>query len=78
LAPGGCWHSLRGATLEKGAYHLSPLDSFYLTFWQHPVMEFLSKAFVGVLWGFIYTWRGYETVTLSHTLSDWLPFMLFT
>lgn len=72
------WLAILLSAVAFGAYHLSPLDSFYLTYWQHPMTEFLSKAFVGILWGFIYIWRGYETVTLSHTLSDWLPFVLFT
>jgi membrane protease YdiL (CAAX protease family) len=72
------WLAILLSAVIFGAYHLSPLDSFYLTFWQHPMTEFLSKAFVGILWGWVYTWRGYETGVLSHTLSDWLPFMLFT
>jgi membrane protease YdiL (CAAX protease family) len=77
-ATGRKWLAILLSAVVFGAYHLSPLDSFYLTFWQHPMTEFLSKAFVGILWGWVYTWRGYETVTVSHTLSDWLPFMLFT
>jgi membrane protease YdiL (CAAX protease family) len=72
------WLAILLSAVAFGAYHLSPLDSFYLTFWQHPMTEFLSKAFVGILLGFIYIWRGYETAVLSHTLSDWLPFVLFT
>lgn len=72
------WLAILLSAVIFGAYHLSPLDSFYLAFWQHPMTEFLSKAFVGILWGWVYTWRGYETAVLSHTLSDWLPFMLFT
>ncbi len=72
------WLAILLSALAFGAYHLSPLDSFYLTFWQHPMSQFLSSAFIGVLWGFIYIWRGYETTVLSHTLSDWLPFVLFT
>ncbi len=72
------WLAILLSAVAFGAYHLSPLDGFYLVFWHYPVTQFLSTAFIGILWGFIYTWRGYETAVLSHTLSDWLPFMLFT
>jgi membrane protease YdiL (CAAX protease family) len=75
---GGKWLAILLSAVAFGAYHLSPLDSFYLTFWHYPVSQFLSSAFIGVLWGWVYAWRGFETVTLSHTLSDWLPFVLFT
>lgn len=72
------WLAILLSAVAFGAYHLSPLDSFYLTFWHYPISQFLSSTFIGILWGWVYTWRGYETAVLSHTLSDWLPFALFT
>ncbi len=72
------WLAILLSAVAFGAYHLSPLDSFYLTFWHYPLSQFLSSTLIGLLWGWIYTWRGYETAVLSHTLSDWLPFALFT
>ena len=52
-------------------------DGLYRIFWQFPVSQFLASAFIGVLWGYVYVRRGYETVVLAHTLSDWIPFLLF-
>lgn len=78
LMTGRKWLAILLSAVAFGAYHLSPLDSFYLTFWHYPMSHFLSSTFIGILWGFVYTWRGYETAVLSHTLSDWLPFALFT
>jgi membrane protease YdiL (CAAX protease family) len=28
-------------------------------------------------YGYVYVKRGFETVVLAHTLSDWLPFLIF-
>jgi membrane protease YdiL (CAAX protease family) len=71
------WVAVVIAALVFAAYHLSPLDSFYLTFWQYPVSQFLSTALIGLVWGWLYVKRGYETAVLGHTLSDWLPVLLF-
>jgi membrane protease YdiL (CAAX protease family) len=39
--------------------------------------QFLASTAIGVVWGYVYVKRGYETVVLAHTLSDWLPFLWF-
>lgn len=31
------WLAILLSALAFGAYHLSPLDSFYLTFWHYPM-----------------------------------------
>lgn len=72
------WLAVVLAAAAFGAYHLTPLDSFYLVFWQHPWTQFFSSALSGVVLGAVYTWRGYETAVLGHTLSDWLPLVLLT
>ncbi|MBI3914249.1 MAG: CPBP family intramembrane metalloprotease [Chloroflexi bacterium] len=59
------------------AYHLSPLDGMYLKFWQYPVSQFLASALIGIVWGYLFVKRGYETTVLAHTLSDWIPVLLF-
>lgn len=71
------WLAILISALAFGAYHLSPIDSLYQVFWHYPITQFLSSVFIGLLWGFVYTWRGYETVVLGHTLSDWIPMMVF-
>jgi membrane protease YdiL (CAAX protease family) len=46
-------------------------------FWQYPISHFAATALIGLLWGFVYTRRGYETAVLSHTMSDWIAVLLF-
>jgi len=65
------------SALVFAAYHLSPLDSLYRVFWQYPLSQFLSTTLVGLVWGYVYVKRGYETVVLAHTLSNWIPFLFF-
>jgi len=31
---------------------------------------------MGIVMGYVYLRRGYETVVLGHTLGDWVPFLL--
>lgn len=60
-----------------GAYHLTPLSGMYRIFWQFPVSQLMASVLIGIVWGYVYTKRGYETVVLGHTFGDWIPFMLF-
>jgi membrane protease YdiL (CAAX protease family) len=60
-----------------GLYHLTPLDGMYRTFWQFPISQFLASTLIGLVWGYVFVKRGYETAVLGHTFSDWIPFMLF-
>lgn len=71
------WLAVLLSALVFGAYHLSPLDSMYSVFWQFPLSQFLASTLVGVVLGIVYIKRGYETVVLGHTLSDWIPMMIF-
>ncbi len=72
------WIGMVISGLLFGAYHLTPLSGMYLTFWQYPLTQFISSAFIGVVWAYVYIKRGYETAVLAHTLSDWLPAAAFT
>ena len=63
--------------LAFAAYHLTPLDSMYAVFWQYPIAQFSASLLIGLVWGWIYTRRGFETAVLAHTLSDWIPALLF-
>jgi Type II CAAX prenyl endopeptidase Rce1-like len=66
------------SALVFAAYHLIPLDGMYQLFWQYPVSQFISTVLIGLIWGFIYTRRGYETVVVGHALTDWITVLLFT
>jgi len=72
------WVGILVSGVLFGAYHLTPLSGMYLTFWQYPLTQFFSSAFIGVVWAYVYVKRGYETAVLAHTLSDWLPMAVFT
>jgi membrane protease YdiL (CAAX protease family) len=72
------WLAILLSALLFGLYHLSPLDQMYATFWQFPISQVLSTTFIGLVWGFIYSRRGFETAVLSHTLHNWLPIILLT
>jgi hypothetical protein len=72
------WPAIILSAAMFGAYHLTPLDSMYRIFWQFPVSQFLASTLIGVIWGYVFVKRGYETVVVSHTLSDWIPFMIFS
>jgi membrane protease YdiL (CAAX protease family) len=60
-----------------GLYHLTPLDGMYRIFWQFPISQFIASTLIGLIWGYIFVKRGFETTVLGHTFSDWIPFMLF-
>ena len=72
------WLAVFMSALLFGAYHLSPLNGMYRIFWQFPISQFLASMLIGLVWGWLFVKRGYETAVLGHTLSDWLPLMLFT
>jgi membrane protease YdiL (CAAX protease family) len=59
-----------------GAYHLSPLDGLYLQYWERPLTIFFLSTIMGIVMGYVYVKRGFETAVLGHTLGDWIPFML--
>jgi len=59
-------------------HHLTPLDGMYRAFWQFPISQLISTILIGLVWGYAYVKRGYETVVLAHTFSDWIPMVLFS
>jgi len=64
------------SALLMGAYHLTPLTSMQDEFLTYPVSQFLAAFFISVLWGYVFIRRGFETVVLTHTLTDWAPIPL--
>lgn len=72
------WLAIFIAALLFAAYHLSPLNAMYVKFWQFPISQFLAATFDGILWGYVFTKRDYETAILSHTMSDWIAVLLLT
>jgi membrane protease YdiL (CAAX protease family) len=71
------WLAISVSSALFGAYHLSPLDGLYRTFWRFPASQFLASTLIGVVLGYVYVKRGYETAVLGHTFGDWIPFLLF-
>jgi membrane protease YdiL (CAAX protease family) len=71
------WLAIVLSALVFGAYHLTPLNSMYLYNWQFPISQFVAGTLIGLVWGYLFTRRGYETVVLGHTLTNWIPAMLF-
>jgi membrane protease YdiL (CAAX protease family) len=72
------WPAIILSAMLFGAYHLLPLSSMYMVFRQFPISQFLGSTFIGIVWGYLYVKRGYESAVLGHTFSDWLPWVLFS
>ncbi len=71
------WLGVLFGALLFGAYHLSPINSFYLTYWQTPITTLFSVALTGIVLGYLYVKLGYEAAVLAHTFVDWIPMALF-
>src|SRR5512133_2037505 len=70
------WVAIIISALLFGAYHLSPLDSAYLQYWERPFTVFSLSTIMGVVMGYAYERYGYETVVLGHTLGNWVSLLL--
>lgn len=70
------WAAIVSSALLFGAYHLSPLDGLYLQYWERPLTIFTLSTIMGVVMGYVYVMRGFETAVLGHTLGDWIPFII--
>ena len=77
MVSGKRWFAIVVSAILFGAYHLTPLSGNYLTFLKFPLSQFLASTLIGIIWGYVYVKRGYETVVLSHTMSNWIPMLLF-
>lgn len=71
------WLAICVSAILFGAYHLTPLSGNYLTFLKFPISQFVGSTLIGIVWGYVFTHRDYETVVLGHTLSNWIPVFLF-
>ena len=71
------WLAILISAVLFGVYHLTPLSGMYRTNWQFPISQFIASTLIGLVWGYLFIKRGFETAVLGHTLSDWLPMMLF-
>ena len=74
---GRAWLGVVAGATIFAAYHFTPLDGLYRTYWQFPIGALVSNLLVGLVWGFIYVKRGLETAILGHTLVDWVTFVAF-
>ena len=72
------WLAIVLSALVFGAYHLTPLNGMYRIFWQFPISQFIASTLIGLVWGYLFIRRGYETTVLGHTFSNWLPLIVFT
>ena len=70
------WVAIMVSALLFGAYHLSPLDSAYLQYWERPLTIFSLSSIMGMVMGYAYQKYGYETVVLGHTLGNWVSLLL--
>ena len=70
------WVAIIISALLFGAYHLSPLDSAYLQYWERPLTIFSLSTIMGAVMGYAYQKYGYETVVLGHTLGNWVSLLL--
>ena len=66
------WVSIVLSSFCFALYHLSPMDTMYKTFWEYPLSKFTSVFLVGLVLGYFYKKRGFETVVLGHTLCDYI------
>lgn len=64
------------AGIVFGAYHLTPLNVLYRTFWQYPVYQFVTSAAAGILLGLAYLGAGLEAAILGHTLANFVVAVL--
>jgi membrane protease YdiL (CAAX protease family) len=71
------WVAIVVSAVVFGAYHLTPFNSMYTVHWQAPISQFLVTTLAGLVMGYVYTKRGFETAVLGHTLGNWVPFALF-
>lgn len=71
------WLAIVLSSLIFGVYHLTPLNRMYLYFWEFPFSQLIGATLGGLVSGWLYMKRGYETVVLEHTLENWIPFALF-
>jgi membrane protease YdiL (CAAX protease family) len=60
-----------------GLYHITPLSGMYKTFLQMPVSQVVATIPLGLIWGWLFLRKGYESAVAAHTLCDWLPMMVF-
>ena len=70
------WAATVLSALVFGAYHLSPLDSAYLQYWEHPLTIFSLSTVMGTVMSYMYQKYGYETVVLGHTFGNWVSLLL--
>lgn len=65
------------SALVFGLYHLTPLNSWYDVYWQAPITQLVTATTGGLVLGYVFSKRGYETAVLGHTLGNTVVFSLF-
>lgn len=70
------WVAIILSALFFALYHLTPLDSMYRIYWQYPLSQVTTVFFGGLVLGFFYKKRGFETTVLGHTLCDYIGVLM--
>lgn len=65
------------AAVLFGLYHITPLSGMYRTFLQFPVSQVFASLLIGLVWGWLFVKRGFGAAVMGHTLSNWVPMLLF-
>jgi len=66
------WVAIVLSSLCFALYHLSPMDSMYKIYWNYPLAQFTTVFITGLIVGYFYKKRGFETVVLGHTIADYI------
>lgn len=70
------WPAILLSSLCFALYHLSPADSMYQIYWHYPLTQFSAVFLSGIVLGWFYWKRGFETTVLGHTLVDYMGVLL--
>lgn len=70
------WPAILLSSFCFALYHLSPADSMYQIYWHYPLTQLSTVFLSGIVLGWFYRKRGFETTVLGHTLSDYIGVLL--
>lgn len=70
------WIAILLSSLCFALYHLTPADTMYQVYWHYPLTQVSTVFLSGIVLGWFYRKRGFETAVLGHTLSDYVGVLL--
>lgn len=66
------WVAIVLSSLCFSLYHLLPINIMYKVYWGYPFAQFTTVFIKGLILGYFFKKRGFETVVLGHTLADYI------